>query len=86
MTNSRKFVLITVLLFIFSNQSIFSQSTSYHARYSVNEGIFESKQQIKTLDNGTLMVGKWGPTIDDSAASINFLNRKQKQHAVRSPL
>jgi gliding motility-associated-like protein len=67
MTNNRKFVFISVLLFIFSNQSIFSQSTSYHARYSINERIFMSKQQIKTLDNGTLMVGKWGPTIDDSA-------------------
>jgi gliding motility-associated-like protein len=64
---------ITVLLFIASIHYCFSQSTSYHARYSTNSPYLETKAQIGTLDNGTLIAGKYGQTYDSDSAEIMLL-------------
>jgi gliding motility-associated-like protein len=73
MTQFRKFILITLFLFTLSIPFSFAQSTSYYARYSSPSRIFGANRQIKTLDNGTLIVGKWSLINNSDSADIMLI-------------
>lgn len=69
-----KLIFITVFLFTLSIPHSFGQTTSYYARYSSSTSkYFSAHRQIKTLDNGTLIVGKWSQISNSDSADIMLI-------------
>jgi gliding motility-associated-like protein len=73
MIQFRKTILIILFLFTLSIPDSFGQTTSYYARYSSPSRIFSAHRQIKTLDNGTLIVGKWSTVNQSDSADIMLI-------------
>lgn len=73
MTYFRKFIFISLFLFALSIPCSFGQSTSYYAQYSSTSRIFIATRQTKTLDDGTLIIGKWTQISNLDAADIMLI-------------